>query len=96
MKEAEIKWIVFSSFIGAIREGVRAVAYDHDSDLISIYVYLAREPDVEDEEVVGVAITEIMASCPQFSRQRMEIYENREPIGRLKSYRGWVFVRCEG
>lgn len=93
--EANVKWVVFSSFIGAVREGVRAIAYDFDSDLIAIYVYLARKSDEEDGQVVDAAITEIIASCPQFNRKKVEISKSSQPIGKLRSYKGWIFVRYE-
>ncbi|VWC35791.1 hypothetical protein BLA6993_06709 [Burkholderia lata] len=96
MNEVDVKWVVFSSFVGSVREGVRAIAYDFDADLIEIYVYLAREPDEEDGEVVDAVIAEIMASCPQFNRQKMEISKSSEPIGKLRSYKGWIFARYEG
>ncbi|VWB48627.1 hypothetical protein BLA6863_02205 [Burkholderia lata] len=95
MNEVDVKRIVCSSFIGSVREGVRAIAYDFDSNLIAIYVYLAREPDEEDREVVDAAITEIMASCTQFNRQKIELSTSSDPIGKLRSYKGWIFARYE-
>ncbi|KVT95290.1 hypothetical protein WK59_29875 [Burkholderia ubonensis] len=96
MNETDFKLIVFSSFLGAIRNGVRAIAYDHSGSTISIYVYLDRTPDDEDYEVVSVAISEIMASCPSLTRQKIELLGTDESIGRSNSYKGWVFVRHEG
>ncbi|OMG71368.1 hypothetical protein [Burkholderia ubonensis] len=96
MNENDFKLIVFSSFLGAIRNGVRAIAYDRCGSTISIHGYLDRTPDDEDYGVVNMAISEIMASCPSLTRQKIELLGTDEPIGRLNSYKGWVFVRHEG
>ena len=95
MREANIKLILFSSFLGAIREGVRAIAYDYYDDLISIYGYMSRDPDGEDYDVIDFAITEVMASCPQFSRQKIELVKTEESVGKLDPHKGWIFVRYE-
>lgn len=41
------------------------------------------------------AVTEIIASYPQFNRQKIELTRSNESIGILNPYKGWVFVRCE-
>ncbi|ABE34668.1 hypothetical protein [Paraburkholderia xenovorans] len=68
MSEADLKLIILTSFLGAIKEGVRAIAYDYSGDLISIYGYFSRDPNDDDYDAIDVAVTEIMASCPQFQR----------------------------
>jgi hypothetical protein len=45
--------------------------------------------------VIDAAITEIMASCQRFTRQNIDLIKTDEPIGKLRSYKGWVFVRYE-
>jgi len=95
MNDVDLKLVVFSSFLGAVRDGVRAIAYDYSGDLISIYGYMNRQPDEDDYDAIDIAVTEIMASCPQFSRQKIEFVKTDDPVGKLNSYKGWVFVRYE-
>ncbi|MFL9911146.1 hypothetical protein [Paraburkholderia sp. RL17-337-BIB-A] len=95
MKDVDFKLIIFTSFLGAVREGVRAIAYECSSDLITIYGYLDRNPEDEDYEVMDGAVTEIMASYPKLTQQNIVLEKTDDPIGKLHPYSGWVFVRHE-
>ncbi|MDK9444809.1 hypothetical protein WCU81_20215 [Pectobacterium atrosepticum] len=89
----ELKLIIFNSLLGNVNENVRALAYDFFDKKIIMYGYLDTEPD--DDEIIDVAVSEIMASCPELENQEINLVKSCEPVGKLNSYKGWVFVRYE-
>ena len=90
-----LKLSIFEAFIGHICEDVRAIAFDvHDSTIL-IYVYLERIQNDEDYEIVDMAVTEILASNPQFLKQEIVFQETTQPFNTLNSYRGWIFRKYE-
>ncbi|SMC27271.1 hypothetical protein SAMN02745857_02779 [Andreprevotia lacus DSM 23236] len=95
MNDAGFRLILFTAFLGAVREGVRAIAYACDGHTLAIHVYLARAPEPDDHEVVDIAITEVMAACPQIMQQDIVLQHTMAPIGRLPAHQGWIFVRSE-
>ena len=96
MNVQNLKLIVHNAFLGAIEKDVRAIAFDYiNNNTIVIYVYIDRKPYSEDYEIIDMAVTEIMAAIPNILYQKIEILETKEPIGKLKSYKGWIFIRYE-
>ncbi|MCA5005236.1 hypothetical protein [Sphingobacterium bovistauri] len=95
MNKIQLKRIIQDAFIGYIAEGFRAVAFDFLDTTIKIIVYLNRKPNEKDYEIVDMAVTEILASAPQFLKQEIIIEENHLPIGKLEAFKGWIFVRYE-
>ncbi|MFD2909208.1 hypothetical protein ACFSX9_10755 [Flavobacterium ardleyense] len=95
MNKDNLLQVLHTSFLGAIASNVRAIAFDYNIDTISIYTYIDKNPEEEDYEIIDMAITEVMASLPSILYQKIEIVETHEPIGKLKSYNGWIFVRYE-
>ncbi|WP_332604379.1 hypothetical protein [Acinetobacter sp. ESBL14] len=95
MNANNLKLVVFKSFLGAIANNVRAVAFDFNDETIFIYGYLDVEPKDEDYEIIDIAVTEIMAAYPQFLKQKIYLEKSEKPIGKLLSYKGWVFCRYE-
>jgi len=71
LNDSNLRLTIFTSFLGAIRDGVRAVAYDYSDSQISIYCYLSKNPDGNDYEAMDSAITEIMASYQNFIHQKL-------------------------
>lgn len=95
MNNSDLKLAVFISLLGAVVKDMRAIAYDYSETSISIYGYLDREPEENDYNVIDIAITEIMASYPNFLYQNIKLIKSDDPIGKLESYKGWVFARYE-
>lgn len=95
MDVKDLKLTIFNSFLGAIANNVRAIAYDFTSDTILIYGYLDEEPKEDDYEIIDNAVTEIMASCPQFLKQEITLQQSNQPFGKLNYYKGWIFCRYE-
>jgi len=95
MKKQNIINILHTSFLGAIGKDVRAISFDYTDDTIIIYAYLDREPTTEDYNIIDIAVTEVMASSPNFIYQKINMENTIEPIGKLKVYAGWIFVRYE-
>lgn len=95
MNEIQLKSIIQDALIGYIAEGFRAVAYDFSDTTIKIIVYPNRKLNEEDYKIVDKAVTEILASAPQFLKQEIIIEENHLSIGKLKAFKGWIFARYE-
>ncbi|OTG79761.1 hypothetical protein B9T33_10955 [Acinetobacter sp. ANC 5054] len=95
MDATNLKLIIFNSFLGAIANNIRAIAYDFTSDTILIYGYLDVVPEEDDFEIIDNAVTEIMSSCPEFLKQEINLKQSNQPFGKLNSYKGWVFCRYE-
>lgn len=95
MRPNELKLIIFESFLGAITAEVRAIAYDYNEDTIIIHGYFDSLPNENDYEIIDIAVTEIMASCPFFTKQQIHLSQSGEPIGNLSYYKGWIFLRYE-
>ncbi|PWC11813.1 hypothetical protein B4923_13415 [Brenneria roseae subsp. americana] len=95
MNMKDLKLTIFNSLLGNVNNNVRALAYDYYDNKIIILGYLDTDPDDDDYEVIDIAISEIMASYPDLESQEINLVKSYEPIGKLKSYQGWVFVRNE-
>ncbi|MFP1726124.1 hypothetical protein [Lonsdalea quercina] len=91
----DLKLIIFNSLLGNVNKNFRALAYDFFDKKIVIYGYLDTEPDDDDYEIIDVAVSEIMASCPDLESQEINLVKSCEPVGKLNCYKGWVFVRNE-
>lgn len=96
MNKENLLPILHAAFLGAIATNVRAIAFDYNINTIFIYTYIDKIPNEEDYEIIDIAVTEIMASLPVILYQKIKILETYEPIGKLESYKGWIFVRYEG
>jgi hypothetical protein len=95
MNIESLKLTIFTAFLGNIGRNIRALAYDFSDSKITIYGYLDNEPDSDDYESIDIAITEIMSSYSNFISQDIILIESQEPVGKLPSYKGWIFVRKE-
>jgi hypothetical protein len=95
MNPDKLKLALYPSLLGAIDTDVRAIAYNYIDSRIELYVYLDRVPKDNDYEVIDIAVTEVMSAFPEILFQKIEIIENHDPVGKLKFYQGWLFVRYE-
>lgn len=95
MNDSDLRLTIFISFLGAIGKDIRALAYDYTNNTFNIYGYLDREPIDADYETIDIAVSEIMASYPHFQYQNIKLVKSNDPIGKLASYKGWIFIRHE-
>ncbi|MBC1340075.1 hypothetical protein IA938_01555 [Listeria welshimeri] len=90
-----LKFTIYTAFLGNIGKNIRALAYDFTESEIIIYGYLDCTPNDMDYESIDMAITEIISSYPNFTSQNIILSESYEPIGKLPFYKGWIFARKE-
>jgi len=95
MNIEHLKLTIFAALLGNVSKNVRALAFDFTDTKIIIYGYLDNKPCDDDYESVDIIITEIMSTCSDFTEQDIILTESHQPVERLPSYKGWVFVRKE-
>lgn len=95
MSVSNLRLTIFEAFLGAINEGLRAISFDYYEKKIVIYVYYDREPNDKDYEIIDIAVTEILASNPQFQNQEIILKYSIEARSQLDCHKGWVFLRYE-
>ena len=83
------------ALLGMIYPNIRAVSVGHEGiEKLKIIIYLDREPDEDDFEVVSDIAGEICSDIP-FRNVEEACKFNTRPISNLDKLMSWVYIRKE-